>query len=63
MNANLCKRLGAVVLALAPLCAAGGAAAQTLPVMEAVVGNNFGHLPMSSASKKAFSGSTASTSS
>jgi len=46
MNANLCKRLGAMVLALAPLCAAGGAAAQTLPVMEAVVGNNFGHLPM-----------------
>jgi NitT/TauT family transport system substrate-binding protein/sulfonate transport system substrate-binding protein len=35
-----------VLLALAPLCAAGGAAAQTLPVMEAVVGNNFGHLPM-----------------
>ena len=46
MNANLCKRLGAVLLALVPLCAAGGAAAQTLPVMEAVVGNNFGHLPM-----------------
>ena len=46
MNANLCKRLGAAVLALAPLCAAGGAAAQTMPVMEAVVGNNFGHLPM-----------------
>jgi sulfonate transport system substrate-binding protein len=46
MNANLCQRLGAVLLALAPLCAAGGASAQTLPVMEAVVGNNFGHLPM-----------------
>jgi len=46
MNAKLCKRIGAVLLALAPLGAAGGAAAQTLPVMEAVVGNNFGHLPM-----------------
>src|SRR5678816_4864767 len=46
MNANLCKRLGAMVLALAPLCTAGGATAQTMPVMEAVVGNNFGHLPM-----------------
>jgi NitT/TauT family transport system substrate-binding protein/sulfonate transport system substrate-binding protein len=46
MNANLCKRLGAALLALAPLCAGGGASAQTLPVMEAVVGNNFGHLPM-----------------
>ena len=46
MNANLCKRIGGMLLALAPLGAAGGAAAQTLPVMEAVVGNNFGHLPM-----------------
>lgn len=41
-----CRRLAARVFCMVWLWAPGIAPAQTLPVMEAVVGNNFGPLPM-----------------
>ena len=46
MPYNLCNRIAAVLFWTVALCAADAVPAQTLPVMEAVVGNNFGHLPM-----------------
>lgn len=48
-NWLVCKKLaaGAVLGAVSALCVwTGMAAAQTMPVIEIVVGNNFGHLPM-----------------
>jgi sulfonate transport system substrate-binding protein len=46
MKLGLCRRVGTVLLAVIALCMAGVVSAQNLPVMEVVVGNNFGHLPM-----------------
>src|SRR4051794_19751954 len=46
MKLELCRRIGAVLLAAIALCMASVVSAQNLPVMEVVVGNNFGHLPM-----------------
>ena len=46
MRTIVCARLAAVLLGAICAWTAGVAQSQTLPVMEAVVGNNFGHLPM-----------------
>ena len=46
MKLELRRRVGTVLLAAIALCIAGVVSAQNLPVMEVVVGNNFGHLPM-----------------
>src|SRR3954465_3975293 len=46
MRFNLCSRAGAIVLGALALSISGLAFAESLPVMEVVVGNNFGHLPM-----------------
>ena len=54
MRFKHCKWLGAVVLGAVSLAGAGTASAQSLPVMEAVVGNNFGHLPMFVGVEKGF---------
>src|SRR5471032_473189 len=49
-----CKRLAVVLLCAVSMGSAGIASAQQMPVMEAVVGNNFGHLPMFVGVEKGF---------
>ena len=46
MKTSYCKGIAGLFLGTAFAWAAGAATAQQMPVMEAVVGNNFGHLPM-----------------
>src|SRR5476651_298332 len=48
------KWLAAILLCTVSVWSAGIAIAQTMPVMEAVVGNNFGHLPMFVGVEKGF---------
>lgn len=46
MTYDLCNRIAAGLFCMVLLCTGDIASAQSMPVMEAVVGNNFGHLPM-----------------
>ena len=46
MRTIYCKHFARVLFGISLACAGAIVAAQQMPVMEAVVGNNFGHLPM-----------------